>query len=128
MNSLDAKKIDEEHFCLSSGGDDQQLAVFLISLMRLGDVVLARHKIYAHSSSIKGVTLMRSSENGFAIGSSSYDQRFKEWALSFTEAGIQLTLKKVTRHCMSDMNGIAHVKTGEGTYQTVLVGQGLAIF
>ena len=128
MNSLDAKKVDEENFCLVSGGDDQQLAVFLISLTSVGDVVLARKKIYAHSSSIKGVTLMRASENGFVIGSSSYDQRYKEWGLSFTEAGIQLTLKKVTRYCMSDMNEIAHVKTGEGNYQTVLVGQGLAIF
>ena len=61
VNSLDAKKLDGEgghgHFCLVSGGDDQQLAVFLIS--STGAVVVARKKTYAHSSSIKGVSLRR---------------------------------------------------------------------
>jgi len=59
VNSLDAKKLDGEggHFCLVSGGDDQQLAVFLIS--STGAVVVTRKKTYAHSSSIKGVSLRR---------------------------------------------------------------------
>ena len=58
VNSLDAKKLDGEggHFCLVSGGDDQQLAVFLISST---GAVVARKKTYAHSSSIKGVSLRR---------------------------------------------------------------------
>lgn len=59
VNSLDAKKTldgEEGHFCLVSGGDDQQLAVFLISST---GAVVARKKTYAHSSSIKGVSLRR---------------------------------------------------------------------
>lgn len=56
VNSLDAKTLDHGHFCLVSGGDDQQLAVFLISST---GAVVARKKTYAHSSSIKGVSLRR---------------------------------------------------------------------
>jgi WD40 repeat protein len=126
LNSLDAHKVDEEgtHFCLVTGGDDQQLGVYLISS---GGAVVARKKAYAHSSSVKGVCLRRAGE-GFVIGTSSYDQRYKEWGLRINEEGVELKLKKVTRHCMSDMNGIAKVKSGEDKYHTVLVGQGLAIF
>ena len=108
-----------------SGGDDQQLGVYLISSE---GVVVARKKTYAHSSSVKGVSLRRAEEGGFVIGSSSYDQRYKEWGMRFNEEGVELKLIKVTRHCMSDMNGIAQVKSGEGKYHTVLVGQGLVIF
>jgi predicted RNA-binding protein with PUA domain len=85
-------------------------------------VVVARKKTYAHSSSVKGLCLRRAEEGGFVIGSSSYDQRYKEWGMRFNEEGVELKLKKVTRHCMSDMNGISQVKTGEGKYHTVLVG------
>ena len=110
-----------------SGGDDQQISLILTDLNDH-----KKFKFYAHSSSIKGVTLSATANPlKYQIASSSYDQRFKRWLIDVSTMKIENI--EVKRHCMSDINSIGKTQiygvSGEVLDTKVaLVGQGLSLF
>jgi WD40 repeat protein len=125
VNSLDARLNSSSSILIASGGDDQQIS---ITYLDITTKKIIHKKSYAHSSSIKGVTMWRQSENTYMVASSGYDQRYKEWIVRLDNDEIKFEKGRVQRHCMSDMNGIGKIKEAQGKYRNVLVGQGLAIF
>ena len=98
---------DQTQILIASGGDDQRLVVHNILLQekqlkngsyKVSMTILSKFKRYAHTSCVKGVLIVRKTEQliaqeeekkqedrnstTFLIKTASYDQRFKTWELT----------------------------------------------
>lgn len=130
VNSLDAIKLNQKdlhcpQIVVASGGDDQQLC---INLVDVSDAAIAKWQLKraAHTSCVKAVVIQAIGSQ-FLVSSSSYDQRLKQWVLDCS-SGPSVSLKSISRHCLSDMNAVCRVSSSGCSKLVLLAGQGLVVY
>ena len=136
------KEQNEVKVLICSGGDDQAIAVRLISLSISSsvemdnlsiDTLASYKKSEACGSAIKGIDIVGNVAEGYRIYTSGYDQRMGIWALHIEETNvIRLTLLSSTPLDIKDINSLCcctkqNEQDGSITEHILAGGEGLEV-
>eukprot|EP00003_Mantamonas_plastica_P001431 TRINITY_DN11002_c0_g1_i1.p1 TRINITY_DN11002_c0_g1~~TRINITY_DN11002_c0_g1_i1.p1 ORF type:complete len:291 (+),score=111.21 TRINITY_DN11002_c0_g1_i1:86-874(+) len=129
VNCMMMGQMDERHWLMATGGDDQAVSVCCLDLTsESGEIeVIGAVKLpFAHGAAVNGIALIDN-----ILLTTGIDARLNVYRVLSQDSGTKLSLKVISEACtilaISDINSMAVNKRDQGVYTVAIVGMGMEV-